>query len=145
MAFYFSYSFLYEETDRHGSLGSKRQQKEWRHGYICRLLTCDLTRVVLAGLPNLGVGSVMTLQKSCRPLLNSRRFDLISQTQTNSIHHCQNTTHTMHSGQSLAILALAFAFCNISVLERFITSFHLLLWEIFFLFTLGIFSRSAIY
>lgn len=58
---------------------------------------------------NLGVGCVSIPQNSCGPLLNSRRFELLANTQTKAIHHSQDTTPPRHR---MIILALDLAFCK---------------------------------
>lgn len=63
--------------------------------------------VVLICLWNLGVKSVSMLQNSCGPLLNLHNSELISKSQTKTIHMPMR-----YSGQLLTILALAFTFCN---------------------------------
>lgn len=69
---------------------------------------------VVSAATNLGVGGVSTLRDPWNPLLNLRRFGLMFKTQIMTIHHYKMSCPQGNSGQSLNILTLAFAFCNIT-------------------------------
>lgn len=100
------------------------ERNDVRGTHVVRWLSVS-PPMFLVGPSAPGVERISTLQNFHGPMLNSRRFVLISKTQEKAIHRCQNTTPTRHSAQSLPILAPAFTFCNItSFFSKYIVNIY---------------------
>lgn len=98
---FFLFALLYERGD---VVVAPRKREEVDSGDACQPLGLALRHV----LASLSKGSkcrrISTLHNYCGCLLSSRRFDLISETQTKAVRHCQNSMLTWSSKHQFATL-----------------------------------------